>query len=111
VVNTILFSRNTTGRNVSPAENATCWRIPAIVYAPPAVIAFVEARKGRAVDGKFDLCYDGSPKRIAYRRSVDGGREWGEIMYVPGIYETGWVVSSPAKHAVHLYNVSPRWCW
>ena len=37
-----------------------CWPfgIPAIVFAPPAILAFAEARKGATLEGKpFDLCF------------------------------------------------------
>ncbi len=44
VVNEILFARNTSSRHVTPEDNPTCYRIPAIVFAPPAILAFAEAR-------------------------------------------------------------------
>ena len=105
VVNEILFARNTSSRHVTPENNATCYRIPAIVFAPPAVLAFAEARKGATLDGKpFDLCFDGSKKSIAYRRSTDSASTWSPILTVAGTEGDGWVVGNPTA----VYDAETR---
>lgn len=56
----------------------TCYRVPGIIQTPRALVAFAEARIGRALPHGFDsTCDDCVVNGIAMRRSTDGGRTWG----------------------------------
>ena len=70
-----------------------CYRIPSVIQVPysGALLALAEARR--------NSCNDGAAHEIASRRSLDGGRTWGDVAFIMG--NESYYVGNPTVVAAY----------
>jgi acyl-homoserine-lactone acylase len=83
--------------SITPAGSkypVNCYRGPAIVQTPSALVAFAEGRVGYVTNSSFKpSCDDCVQSGIATRRSTDGGRSWGSYSWA--LRPESWAPSLP----------------